>query len=161
MDELMASVAHEINQPLPAVVTNGNACQRWLVGAEPNLEEARSAVARMTSEGNRARNLIKEIRAFVKEIPAAEKARDHQRSIRDTLMMVTNELAKNQIALQTKRGSDLPALTADRVQLQQVLLNLMMNAIEAMSGIKDRSRELSVTSEPPQDNHGRVRRGAG
>jgi C4-dicarboxylate-specific signal transduction histidine kinase len=154
MGELMASIAHEVNQPLAAIVTNGNACQRWLGAATPNLEEARAAVARIISEGNRASNLIKEIRAFVKKSPPQKDLVEINDLVRETLSLVRRELARNQVALQTELAANLPALTADRVQLQQVLLNLVMNGIEAMSTIEGRSRELAITSALSQDPMG-------
>ncbi|MGZ5257929.1 MAG: sensor histidine kinase [Burkholderiales bacterium] len=154
MGELMASIAHEINQPLAAIVTNGNACQRWLAGATPNLEEGRAAVARMISEGNRASGLIKEIRAFVKKSPPQKGPVEINDLIRETLTLVNRELARNQVALQTNLAAGLPALAADRVQVQQVLLNLIMNGVEAMSANHDGSRELTITSEPSQDPAG-------
>ncbi|MDB5108083.1 MAG: integral rane sensor hybrid histidine kinase [Candidatus Binatus sp.] len=154
MGELMASIAHEVNQPLAAIVTNGNACQRWLGAAIPNLEEARAAVARIISEGNRASNLIKEIRAFVKKSPPQKDLVEINDLVRETLSLVRRELARNQVALQTELAANLPALTADRVQLQQVLLNLVMNGIEAMSTIEGRSRELAITSALSQDPMG-------
>jgi C4-dicarboxylate-specific signal transduction histidine kinase len=154
MGELMASIAHEINQPLAAIVTNGNACQRWLAGATPNLEEGRAAVARMISEGNRASGLIKEIRAFVKKSPPQKVPVEINDLIRETLTLVSRELARNKVALQTNLTANLPALAADRVQVQQVLLNLIMNGIEAMSANNGGSRELTITSEPSQDPSG-------
>jgi C4-dicarboxylate-specific signal transduction histidine kinase len=154
MGELMASIAHEVNQPLAAIVTNGNACQRWLGAATPNLEEARAAVARIISEGNRASNLIKEIRAFVKKSPPQKDLVEINDLVRETLSLVRRELARNQVALQTELAANLPALTADRVQLQQVLLNLVMNGIEAMSTTEGRSRELAITSALSQDPMG-------
>ncbi|MGZ5231422.1 MAG: sensor histidine kinase [Burkholderiales bacterium] len=154
MGELMASIAHEINQPLAAIVTNGNACQRWLAGVTPNLEEGRAAVARMISEGNRASGLIKEIRAFVKKSPPQKGPVEINDLIRETLTLVNRELARNQVALQTNLAAGLPALAADRVQVQQVLLNLIMNGVEAMSANHDGSRELTITSEPSQDPAG-------
>jgi C4-dicarboxylate-specific signal transduction histidine kinase len=154
MGELVASIAHEVNQPLTAIVTNGNACQRWLACPTPNLEEGRAAVARMISEGNRASGLIKEIRAFVKKSPPQKERVEINDLIRETLTLVSRELRRNQVALQTNFAADVPALTADRVQVQQVLLNLIMNGIEAMGAINDRSRELTITSEPSQDPAG-------
>jgi C4-dicarboxylate-specific signal transduction histidine kinase len=151
MGELMASIAHEVNQPLTAIVTNGNACKRWLGGETPNLEEAGAAVTRMISEGNRASNLIREIRAFVKKSPPQKDRVEINDLIRDTVPLVSRELARNQIALRTDLAADPPALVADRIQLQQVLLNLLINGIEAMSAIDDRSRELSIVSESLHD----------
>ena len=154
MGELMASIAHEVNQPLSAIVTNGSAAQRWLAAETPNLEEARTSITRIIRQGNRASELIKEIRAFVKKSPPRKSQVEINDLIQETLALVNRESLRNHVALQTDLGTDLPALTADRVQLQQVLLNLMMNGIEAMSTIENRSRELSITSEPQQDQAG-------
>jgi C4-dicarboxylate-specific signal transduction histidine kinase len=150
MGELMASIAHEVNQPLAAIVTNGNACRRWLAGPIPNLDEARAAVARMVADGNRANDLIKEIRAFVKKSPPQQTRVEINDLVRETVTLVSRELARNHVALQTDLAADLPALTADRVQLQQVLLNLVMNGIEAMSAPDTQSRELTISSASSQ-----------
>jgi C4-dicarboxylate-specific signal transduction histidine kinase len=151
MGELMASIAHEVNQPLTAIITNGNACQRWLAGETPNLEEARATVTRMISQGKRASDLIKEIRAFVKKSPPQKNQVDINNLIRETLPLVNKEMERSHVALHTNLADDLPVLMADRVQLQQVLLNLMMNGIEAMNEIDGRSRELTISSESSQD----------
>jgi C4-dicarboxylate-specific signal transduction histidine kinase len=154
MGELMASIAHEVNQPLSAIVTNGSAAQRWLAAETPNLEEARTSITRIIRQGNRASELIKEIRAFVRKSPPRKSRVEINDLIRETLALVNRESLRNHVALQTDFGTDLPALTADRVQLQQVLLNLMMNGIEAMSTVENRSRELSITSEAQQNPAG-------
>jgi C4-dicarboxylate-specific signal transduction histidine kinase len=108
----------------------------------------------MISEGNRASGLIKEIRAFVKKSPPQKVPVEINDLIRETLTLVSRELARNQVALQTNLAANLPALAADRVQVQQVLLNLIMNGIEAMSANNGGSRELTITSEPSQDPSG-------
>jgi C4-dicarboxylate-specific signal transduction histidine kinase len=154
MGELMASIAHEVNQPLAAIVTNGSAALRWLAAETPNLEEARTSIAQIIRQGNRASELIKDIRAFVKKSPPRKSRVEINDLIRETLALVNRESLRNHVALQTDFGTDLPALTADRVQLQQVLLNLMMNGIEAMSTVENRSRELSITSEPQHNPAG-------
>jgi C4-dicarboxylate-specific signal transduction histidine kinase len=140
MGQLMASIAHEINQPLSAIVTNGSACQRWLALETPNLEEAQAGLTRIIRQGNRASDLIKEIRAFVKKSPPQMDRVEINDVIRETLALVGKELMRNRVALLTDLAVGLPALIADRVQLQQVLLNLMMNGIEAMSAIDSRAR---------------------
>jgi C4-dicarboxylate-specific signal transduction histidine kinase len=149
MGELVASIAHEVNQPLTAIVTNGNACRRWLAFEAPNLEEAR-----MISEGNRASNLIKEIRAFVRKSPPQKGWADINNLILDTVPLVRQELGRHQVVLRTELARDPPALLADRVHLQQLLLNLLLNGIEAMSAIGDRPRELSIMSESLHDSVG-------
>jgi C4-dicarboxylate-specific signal transduction histidine kinase len=154
MGELVASIAHEVNQPLTAIVTNGNACRRWLAFEPPNLQEAQAAVSRMISEGNRASNLIKEIRAFVRKSPPQKGWVDINNLILDTVPLVRHELGRHQVVLRTELARDPPALLADRVQLQQLLLNLLLNGIEAMSVIDDRPRELSIMSESLHDSVG-------
>jgi C4-dicarboxylate-specific signal transduction histidine kinase len=154
MDELIATIAHEVNQPLSAIVINGSAAQRWLAAETPNLEEARTSITRIIRQGNRASDLIKEIRGFVKKSPQRKSQVEINDLIRETLTLVNRESLRNHVALQTDLGTDLPALTADRVQLQQVLLNLIMNGIEAMTAIENRSHELSITSESLQNPAG-------
>jgi C4-dicarboxylate-specific signal transduction histidine kinase len=144
MGEFTASIAHEVNQPLTAVVANGNACLRWLAGGEPNLEEARAAVVRVVSEGKRAAEVIQKIRALVKK-SAPEIARlDVNETIREVLALTNHEVLKRRIAVRTELAPGIPAIRADRVQLQQVLLNLIMNALEASA---ESPHDIVVTSE--------------
>lgn len=146
MGELAASIAHEVNQPLTAVITNGNACVRWLDRDIPNLEEAYQALARIIKEANRASEVINRIRAFVK-LSTPEKTRvDVNALIRDTIALVGGEFIRNHVLLQTDLAPDISPALGDRIQLQQVILNILMNAIEASSAESDGSREILLTS---------------
>ena len=146
MGELAASIAHEINQPLAAEVTNANACLRWLTGPTPNLDEAQAAVARIARDGNRASDVIGRIRALVKKSATEQAHLDINEVIQEVLGLIQTEIRKNEVVLRMKLAPDLPRILGDRVQLQQVILNLMMNGIEAMSAVTDRSRDLLIRS---------------
>ena len=146
MGELAASIAHEVNQPLAAVVTNANACLRWLAGATPNLDEAREAVGRIIRDGNRASDVIGRIRALVKRSGTEQTRLDINEVIQEVVGLIQSEIQKNGVVLRMELAADLPQVLGDRVQLQQVILNLVMNGIEAMSGVTDRSRDLLIRS---------------
>jgi C4-dicarboxylate-specific signal transduction histidine kinase len=146
MGALAASISHEVNQPLAAVVTNADACMMWLSSEPPNLEEARAAVESIAQEGTRASDVVRHIRAmFTKAAPerTAVRINDLLREVRDLMQA---EATRNQAALVTEFAPDLPAVMADRVQLQQVVVNLVQNGIEAMSGVTDRPRRLVIRS---------------
>jgi C4-dicarboxylate-specific signal transduction histidine kinase len=146
MGELTASIAHEVNQPLTAVVTYGRACLEWLSATPPNLEEARHAAKTLVQNGTRAGEIINRIRAlFRKQAPATDWL-DLNELIRESMIFVREEAGKNQIALRTELARDLPSVRADRVQLEQVILNLVMNAIDAMREVESHSKEIVVRS---------------
>jgi PAS domain S-box-containing protein len=151
MGELTASIAHEINQPLGAVVTNGNAALRWLAGQPPNFEEAREAIERTVREANRASSVIRRIRAFLQKIPLQMERLNVNAVIREVLVMAGNELQRGRVTVHTELAPDVPAVLGDRVQLQQVVLNLILNGIDAMSTVTDRPRELLVKSLKHRD----------
>jgi C4-dicarboxylate-specific signal transduction histidine kinase len=143
---LAASISHEVNQPLAAVVTNADACMMWLSRETPDLDEARAAVDSIAREGTRASEVVKRIRMmFTKAIPERECLQ-----VNDVVVaacaLVQAELSRNQVALQAELGSNLPQTIGDRVQLQQVVLNLILNGIEAMNDVTDRPRRLVVRS---------------
>jgi len=146
MGELTASIAHEINQPLAAVVTNANAGLRWLAGPIPNLSEAREALARITRDGKRASDVIGRIRALVKKGSTEKAGLDLNEAIQEVVVLVQSEIQKSEVTLQMELAIDLPQILGNRVQLQQVILNLVMNGIEAMSAVTDRSRDLLIRS---------------
>jgi len=146
MGELTASIAHEINQPLAAVVTNANAGLRWLAGPIPNLSEAREALARITRDGKRASDVIGRIRALVKKSSTEKAGLDLNEAIQEVVVLVQSEIQKSEVTLQMELAIDLPQILGNRVQLQQVILNLVMNSIEAMSAVTDRSRDLLIRS---------------
>ena len=155
MGELAASVAHEVNQPLSGVVVNGNACLRWLAGDSPNLEEAREAVRRIVRDGKRAGDVIARIRALATKTAPAKERLDMNEAIREVVTFAGDELRKNSVAVRTEFVDDLSPVLGDRVQLQQVVLNLVMNGVEAMSSVEERPRELIVRTR--NDDVGQVR----
>jgi len=144
LGELTASIAHEINQPLAAVVNNATACLHWL--AAQNLEEARQSAEFVIADGHRAGEIIDRIRALSKKAPSRRDWVDINETIREVIALARSEVRSNGVALRTRLGDALPLILGDRVQLQQVILNLLMNAIEAMHGIDDAPRELSISS---------------
>jgi PAS domain S-box-containing protein len=145
LGELTASIAHEINQPLGAVVNNASACVRWL--AAQNLEEARQSAARVVADGHRAAEIIGRIRGLAKKAPLQKEWLDLNATIRDVIALARSEVQRNGVAVETHLAGDVPLILGDRVQLQQVLLNLLMNAIEAVSGLGAGPRALWVSSE--------------
>ena len=143
---LTAAIAHEVNQPLTGLVTNGNACLRWLAGETPDLEAARRAVERMIRDGGRAAEVISRIRAMITKSPPQRNLLNINDPIREVIELTRSELQRNLISLQTELSNDVPLVLGDRIQLQQVILNLIMNAIEAMSGVSQVHRELLIGS---------------
>jgi PAS domain S-box-containing protein len=144
LGELVGAIAHEINQPLAAVVNNASACLRWL--AANNLEEARQSATLITTDGHRAGEIISRIRALVKKAPPQKDLLDINETILEVIALARSEVQRNRVSLQTQLLNDLPLVLGDRIQLQQVILNLVMNGIEAMSAVTDRSRELLIRS---------------
>lgn len=145
MGELTSSIAHEVNQPLAAIVTSGNACLRWLSNDPPNVEEARQTVMRVVNDGHRASEVVGRIRAFFKKTTPQRVRVDVNQLIEDVIAMVPSELKRNRVQVRTELADDLPGVAGDQVQLQQVLLNLVINAIEAMSNVSG-PRELLIRS---------------
>lgn len=144
MTELTTSIAHEVNQPLAAIVTNGDACLRWLASQPPNLERARTSVARIIKEGSRAGEVIKRIRELSRKATSERTRVDMDEIIHDVAGLVGPELASSRILLTIGVAPGTPPVWGDRVQLQQVLLNLVVNGIEAMSANAYRPRELHI-----------------
>lgn len=150
LGELSASIAHEINQPLAGVVTTGQACLRWLGREVPDLAEARAAVERIIRDGNRAGEVIARIRALVRKA-APQKARLAINDvIAEVIALADSELRRHGVALHTDLAAALPLVLGDRIQLQQVLLNLLLNGMEALRGVTDRPRTLIVRSQPEE-----------
>jgi PAS domain S-box-containing protein len=145
LGELTTSIAHEINQPLAALVNNASACVRWL--RAQNQEEARRSAERVIADGHRAGQIIGRIRALAKKAPPQKDWLDLNHTIGEVIASARSEVQMNRVSLQTQLSNDLPLILGDRIQLQQVILNLLINAIEAMSGVTDISRELWVSSE--------------
>jgi two-component system sensor kinase FixL len=146
LGEMTASIAHEVNQPLGAVVNNASACLRWLAGQPPNLEEARKSAALIIADSHRASEIIGRIRALAKKAPPRKDWLDINETILEVIALARSEAQGNRIALQTQLSDDLPLILGDRIQLQQVILNLIINAIEAMNGVAEGPRELKVGS---------------
>jgi C4-dicarboxylate-specific signal transduction histidine kinase len=151
MGELVATIAHEVNQPLTAIVTNGNFCSRCLQGATPNPDELRAAITEIVNDGTRASAVISRIRGLLmKETPRRTEL-DINEVIQDVTRLLRPDLTRNRVSLRTDLAPDLPYVLGDRVQLQQVMLNLIINGIDAMSMITDRPRELLIKSAKHSD----------
>src|SRR5467141_191951 len=146
MGELTASLAHEVNQPIAAAVTNANACLHWLAGGAPNLEEARAAAMRIVRDGSRAAEIIKRIRLLFKKGAPQRELVDVNEVVREMIVLLRGEATRHSIQVRTELAAELPAVMGDRVQLQQVLMNLMINGIDAMKDV-DGARELAVKSQ--------------
>ena len=142
MGELAASVAHEVSQPLAGIVTNANAGLRWLAGELPNLSEAREAIRRIIRDANRTSDVVTQMRALFKKAYAAKERLDINEAIKEIVILTQSEMRRNKVTLRMELAADLPSLIGDRVQLQQVVMNLILNGLEAMSTVQDREREL-------------------
>jgi PAS domain S-box-containing protein len=146
LGELTAAIAHEVNQPLTGVISSGNACLRWVAANPPNLEAARRSVERMIDDGNRAADVIRRIRDMVRKSPPRKNAFNINDTIMEVLALIRTELSRNDVSPRVELSNDLPVVWGDRIQLQQVILNLMMNAIEAMSEVSPTQRKLLIAS---------------
>jgi PAS domain S-box-containing protein len=150
MGELTASLAHEVNQPITASVTNAKTCVRWLAGDSPNIEEAREAAMRSAKNGTRAAEIISRIRLlFQKGTPKREPV-DINEVIREIIILLRSEATRYSVSVRTELGAGLPELMGDPVQLQQVFMNLLLNGIEAMKDVDDQ-RELFIKSQLAED----------
>jgi len=146
MGELTAALAHEVNQPIAAAVTNASACVRWLAGEVPNLEEARAAAKRGVKDGERAAEIISRIRRLFKKGTPQRELVDVNEVIREMIALLRSEATRHSISVGTELSADLPQIMGDRLQLQQVLMNLIMNSIDAMKDV-DGARELVIKSQ--------------
>jgi signal transduction histidine kinase len=144
--QLAASIAHEVAQPVAASVTNANAALRWLSAEPPQLDEVSQAVGRIVRDGRRASEILGRIRALVRKAPQRKDELDINETIGEVLALTRAELRRNRITARTQLAADLPPVLGDRVQLQQVLLNLILNAVEAMSTTDDDLRELLIAT---------------
>ena len=144
--ELTASLAHEVNQPISAAVINAHACLRWLAGDSPNLEEARAAAMRMVTDGTRAAEIISRIRLLFNRDTPPRELLDVNEVIREIIVLLRGELARYSISVWPELATDIPHVMGDRVQLQQVMMNLINNSIDAMKDLHG-SRELAIKSE--------------
>ena len=144
MGQLAASIGHEINQPIAAIVTNADAGLLWLAAQPPDLDEAREAFDRIIKAGNQAGEVIGRMRALIKKAPSRKEDLDINQAILEIIALTHGEVVKNGVSLQTQLAAGLPLVQGDRIQLQQVILNLIINAVEAMSGVCEGTRELLI-----------------
>ena len=146
MGQFTAMIAHEVSQPIAATVTNAAAALRWLAFQPPNLEEVRQALDRILESGHRAGDVVGRIRALMKRAPQRKDRLGINEAILEVIALTRGELEKNSVSLRTQLAEGLPLLEGDRVQLQQVILNLIMNAVEAMTAVSEGSRELLIST---------------
>jgi len=152
---LTASIAHELNQPLSGIVTNASTCIRMLAADPPNVDGARETARRTIRDGNRASEVVARLRALFAKKEAPNESFDLNDATREVLALSSSELQRNRVILRPELADDLPLVTGDRVQLQQVILNLVRNGSDAMSGVDDRPRHLLIRTE--RDEGDRVR----
>jgi len=146
LGEMTATIAHEVNQPLTAVLINGNACLHWLDAEPPDLNEARKNIANIVRDANRASRIVVQVRDLTKGLPPENDWLRVNELILATTLLIDKEIQRNQISIQTRLSDDEPLIQGDRVQLQQVLLNLLLNAIEALSSVSTGSRHLVIAT---------------
>lgn len=144
LGELTASIAHEINQPLAAIVTSGNACSRWLAAHPPNVEKAVQAVNRMVADAARASEVIARVRGLATRAPLQKRLLRINDVITEVVSLTRTELSRQDVALRMQLADGLPPVVGDPIQLQQVLLNLIVNAMEAVAGLPDAAREITI-----------------
>jgi signal transduction histidine kinase len=147
MGQLAASIIHEVNQPLTAMITNADVGLRWLDRQPPNVDEARQALDCIINDGKRASDFIGQIRALIKKEPPRKDDVEINKAILEVIALTRGELMKNGVSVQTQLAEGLPLIQGDRVQLQQVILNLILNAVQAMRGVAERLRELLISTE--------------
>ena len=150
MGELTASLAHEVNQPIAAAVTNANTCLRWLTREHPDVEGAREAASRIVKDGTRAAEIINRIRQLFKKGAPQREWVDVNEVVREMIVLLRNEATRYSISIQTDFAADLPQVMGDRVQLQQVMMNLIMNSVDAMKDVEG-TRELAIKSQQAED----------
>jgi PAS domain S-box-containing protein len=153
---LTASIAHEVNQPLLGIITNAGTCLRMLAADPPNVDGARETARRTIRDGNRASDVIKRLRALFSKKDAATQPVDLNEAAREVITLLRSELQRSRVILRVELGDDLPPVTGDRVQLQQVILNLLLNASDAMNGVDDRPRRLVIRTERDKDDRVRL-----
>ena len=147
MGELAASIAHEVNQPLAAIVTNGHACVRLLSQTVPDLDKSREVIGRMISDGMRASEVIRRIRELLHKAPTEKAPLNINEAIQEVIALVSSDVLRSKVELKAELAADPPPIVGDRIQLQQVILNLILNGKDAMSSVKTRPRELLITSQ--------------
>jgi C4-dicarboxylate-specific signal transduction histidine kinase len=154
LGQMAASIAHEINQPLAGIVLNGNASLRWLAGESPNLDEAREATRRIVRDGQRAGDVITRLRSLFRREVSTNERLGMNEVVQEVIAISRGEVHKGGAIIRTRMADDLPVVRGDRVQLQQLVLNLIMNAVEAMSDVEDRPREILISTQ--QGDRGEV-----
>src|SRR3989442_2814712 len=156
LSTLTASIAHQVNQPLSGIITNASTCLRMLAADPPDVDGARETARRTIRDGNRASDVIARVRALFTKKESMNESVDLNEATREVIALSLSELQRNQVMLRAELVSDLPHVTGDRVQLQQVILNLVRNASDAMSGVDDRPRQLLIRTEPDEDGQVRL-----
>jgi C4-dicarboxylate-specific signal transduction histidine kinase len=156
LGELTASIAHEVSQPLAGIITNASSCLRMLAGDPPNVEGACETARRTIRDGNRMADVIARLRALFSKRTATIEPVDLNEAAREVIALLWSELHRARVVLRTEFADELPPVSGDRVQLQQVMMNLLRNAAEAMSGVDDRPRRLVVRSALDRDDHVRL-----
>src|SRR5258705_11745492 len=146
MGQLTASITHEVNQPITAAVTYALAARRFLSADPPNFREVDDALSLIVKEGNRAGEVVERVRALIKKVPARKDAVAIDDAILEVIALTRAEAANNSVSVRTQLAEGLPRVQGDRVQLQQVMLNLIVNAIQSISGVEDGNRELHVST---------------
>jgi len=149
MGELTASIAHEVNQPLAAIVASGDSCTAWLANEPPNLDKARAAVRRITQAATQASEIVQRLRALFRKTTPMTTSVDVNAVIEDTISLLHHEAQRHNIFLRTELAPDAPPVSGDRVQLQQVILNLAMNGIESIAGLQNEPKRLMIRSMLP------------
>jgi C4-dicarboxylate-specific signal transduction histidine kinase len=146
MGQLTASIVHEVSQPIAATVLNAQAALRWLGAQPPNLNEVRQILNQITDDSTRAGDIIDRIRALIKKAPPRKEGLEINEAILEVIALTRGEVLQNGVSVRTQLAEGLPLIQADRVQLQQVILNLIVNAVEAMSGASEGARELLIST---------------
>jgi len=152
LGQLTASIAHEVSQPITATITNARAGLRWLGAHPPNLDEVRQVLGSIVRDGTRAGEVIGRIRALIKSAPSRRESMDMNEAILDIISLTRSEVLRHRVSLQTDLAAALPRIEGDRVQLQQVILNLILNAVEAMGDNNEVARELWISSKMDGEN---------
>ena len=156
LGEMAASIAHEVDQPLSGVVINANACLRFLTGSSPNLDEVRDGLQAIARDGRRASDVTARIRALARRTPSEKEPLDINQIVREVVVLAEGEARRTRARVRTDLAGNLPRVLGDPVQLQQVVLNLLLNGLEAMHGLAGHSRELVIGTQPEASDHVRV-----
>ena len=148
---MTASIAHEVNQPLSGIITNASTCLRMLAADPPNIDGAQETARRTIRDGNRAADVIARLRALFSKRTATIEPVDLNDAVREVIALSSSDLQRSRVVLRTELADELPPVGGDRIQLQQVIMNLLRNAADAMSGVDDRPRQLVIRTEPDEE----------